>query len=139
MSRLILYVEDEPDDVLFMRRAFQKVGLGDSLRSVGDGRDAIEYLAGNGAYADRGQHPLPALMLLDLNLPVVSGFEVLKWLRERREFQALPVVAFSSSTRDDDKVQARELGASDYVEKPKSAAGFLKVAEGLKEKWLPGS
>jgi CheY-like chemotaxis protein len=138
MSRaLILYVEDEPDDVLFMRNAFERAGLADSLRAVGDGRDAIEYLAGNGAYADRGQHPLPALILLDLNLPVVSGFEVLKWLRGSAEFKRVPVVVFSSSTWDDDKVKARELGANEFMEKPQSAAGFVKVAEGLKEKWLP--
>ena len=137
MSRaLILYVEDEPDDVLFMRNAFEQAGLADSLRAVGDGRDAIEYLAGNGAYVDRGQHPLPALILLDLNLPVVSGFEVLKWMRGSAEFKRLPVVVFSSSAWDDDKVKALELGANEFMEKPQSAAGFVKVAEGLKERWL---
>lgn len=136
MRTLVLYVEDEPDDVLFMRMTFQRAGLADSFRTVGDGRDAIEYLAGQGAYADRGQNPLPTLILLDLNMPMVSGFEVLKWMRERAEFRALPVVVFSSSSREEDKAKARELGADEYVEKPHSARGFVGVVEGLKERWL---
>src|SRR5512140_3380858 len=136
MNTLVLYVEDEATDVLFMRWAFREAGLADSLRSVGDGRDAIAYLAGNGVYADRGQHPLPALILLDLNMPLVSGFEVLEWLLERPDLRGLPVVVFSSSSREDDKVKALARGAREYVQKPQSAAGFVKVAGGLRERWL---
>jgi CheY-like chemotaxis protein len=136
MRTLVLYVEDEPDDVLFMRMAFERAGLRDSFRAVGDGGDAIEYLAGKDAYANREQNPLPALILLDLNLPVVSGFEVLKWVRARDEFRALAVVVFSSSAREEDRSTAWELGANEYLEKPHSAAGFVQVVEGLKQRWL---
>ncbi len=132
----VLYVEDEESDLLFMQMAFRKAGLEPMLRAVGDGREAMAYLAGDGSYADRGRYPLPALVLLDLNLPLVSGFQVLKWLRGRPEFQALPVVIFTSSSHPADKAKAGELGADEYVEKPASGLQFLGVVEALKQKWL---
>jgi len=116
----VLYVEDEECDRMFMKRAFQKAGMGESLRTVVNGREAIDYLAGSGVYADRSQHPLPAVVLLDLNMPVIPGFDVLRRIRERPELAALPVVIFSSSTRDEDKVKARELGANDFAGKPQT-------------------
>ncbi len=122
--------------MLFMRKAFEKAGLGQALRGVEDGQQAINYLSGSGVYADRGQHPLPALLLLDLNLPVISGFALLQWLRGRAEFQALPVVIFTSSSREADKLKARELGANDYLEKPSSGVHFIRVVEWLRDKWL---
>ncbi len=89
-----------------------------------------------GAYADQGHNPLPALILLHLNLPVVSGFEVLRWLSGRAEFKGLPVVVTSSSAHEEDKVKARELGARDVIEKPSSTEGLNAVVQGLKERWL---
>jgi CheY-like chemotaxis protein len=132
----VLYVEDEESDILFMRRAFERAGLGQALRAVVNGRQAIDYLAGNGDYADRGEYPFPAVVLLDLNLPVMSGFEVLKWARGRPESQALPIIVFSSSSRHEDKDLARYLGANDYVEKPNSGRLFSTVVEGLRQTWL---
>jgi CheY-like chemotaxis protein len=136
VSAPVLYVEDEENDALFMRMAFGKAGLDGKLRVVADGREAINYLAGRGAYGDRVEHPLPMLILLDLNLPIVSGFEVLKWVRQQAAFQSLPVVVFSSSVRKSDKQTALELGANEYVEKPSSALEFPKVLDGLKKRWL---
>lgn len=133
---VVLYVEDEPNDALFMGIAFRKAGLLNSLQSVTDGGDAMDYLAGVGRFADRVRHPLPALMLLDLNLPIVSGFEVLTWLKGRPELKDLPVVVFSSSSRDEDRSRAKGLGAADYIEKPQSGVGFYKVVQDLKERWL---
>jgi CheY-like chemotaxis protein len=135
-SATVLYVEDEQYDVLFMRKAFESVGLGESLKVVTDGRQAIHYLGGKGEYQDRTKHPLPSVVLLDLKLPIVSGFEVLRWLRGRPEFQALPVVVLSSSTRDEDRSQVRELGANAYLEKPGSLLEFPTVVEYLKKRWL---
>lgn len=132
----VLYVEDEECDRMFMEAAFQKAGMGEAFRVVVDGREAMSYLAGDGVYADRGRHPLPAVVLLDLNLPLVSGFDVLKWMRARPELVRLPVVIFSSSSRDEDKVKARELGANEYVEKPQTMGRFGEVVERLREKWL---
>jgi len=131
-----LYVEDEEGDALFMRIAFQRAGLAEALQLVADGRAAIKYLSGVNGYENRSEHPLPAVVLLDLNLPEVPGFEVLRWMRRQPEHEATPVVVFSSSTRDEDKAKARELGANDFVEKPSSGTKFGEVVERLREKWL---
>jgi CheY-like chemotaxis protein len=132
----ILYVEDEQDDVFFMKDAFRRLGPPVSFHAVEDGERAISYLAGNPPYADRDQHPLPACVLLDLNLPIRSGFEVLEWLRGRPEFKELPVVIFSSSGRPEDRCRARQLGATDYMLKPTSGREFLDTARQLTERWM---
>jgi len=137
-AHAVLYVEDEEFDALFMRKAFAKAGLEECLTVVADGRDAIVYLAGQGEHADRAKYPLPAMVLLDLKLPIVSGFEVLEWIRKQPELRTLPVVIFSSSSRDADKRKAEELGANEYVEKPASAMEFRAVVERLKLRWLAG-
>jgi CheY-like chemotaxis protein len=135
-SATVLYVEDEEFDAMFMHRAFERLGLEGSLKVVGDGQQAIDYLAGNGVYADRREHPLPAVILLDLKLPVVSGFEVLEWLRQQPGLKGLPVVVFSSSDQPEDQAKASELGANDFVQKPSSALEFPKVVERLRGQWM---
>jgi CheY-like chemotaxis protein len=132
----VLYVEDEESDALFMRRAFSNMGLASAFRLVSDGRAAIEYLSGTGKYADRNEYPLPAVVLLDLNLPQVPGFDVLKWMRNHPDFLTTPVVVFSSSARQEDKVKATELGANEFVAKPSSGMRFGDVVERLRQKWL---
>lgn len=127
----VLYVEDEESDAMFMERAFAEKGLGEKLRVVGTGRAAIDYLSGSGEFADREKYPVPALVLLDLNLPQVSGFGVLEWIRNHPDYARLPVVVFSSSTREDDRTKARELGANHFVAKPSSGLEFGKVVDGL--------
>jgi CheY-like chemotaxis protein len=128
----VLYVEDEVDDAFFMRRSFRRAGLEESLSVVEDGQAAIDYLSGRGVFAHRLKYPLPSLVLLDLNLPTVSGFQVLEWIRQQPEFRRLAVVIFSSSARAEDRLRARELGASDYVEKPDSGMDFDTVLVALK-------
>ncbi|HEY9249660.1 MAG TPA: response regulator [Rariglobus sp.] len=132
----VLYVEDEADDVFFMRNAFKKLGVGDRFHAVEDGGQAISYLAGQAPYADREQHPLPTFVLLDLNLPIRSGFEVLEWLREQPQFAKLPVVIFSSSGRLEDRQRAEQLGATEYLLKPTSGSQFLEMARQLAHTWL---
>jgi CheY-like chemotaxis protein len=132
----VLYVEDEEFDAMFMHKAFERVGLKGSLQVVADGQQAMDYLAGSGAYADRREHPLPAVILLDLKLPVVSGFEVLAWLRRQPGLKNLPVVVFSSSDQPEDQAMASELGANDFVQKPSSALEFPKVVERLRKRWM---
>ncbi len=131
-----LYVEDEEFDRFLMQRAFVKAGLATSLRLVNDGRAAIDYLTGKGEYADRDKNPLPNLVLLDLNLPEVHGFEVLKWIRMQPAHTHLPVVVFSSSELDDDRVRARILGANEFIKKPGSGLSFEDVARRLSKEWL---
>jgi CheY-like chemotaxis protein len=132
----VLYAEDEECDRLFMEAAFAKVGIGGALRTVEDGQVAEDYLAGSGVYGDRERHPMPVLVLLDLNMPQVSGFEVLKWMRQRPELASLPVVVFSSSSRQEDKARALELGAAEFIEKPPTMGKFGEVAERVRSKWL---
>jgi CheY-like chemotaxis protein len=131
----VLYVEDEESDALFMQTAFMGKGLGAALRVAGNGRVAIDYLSGAGKYTDRQQYPSPKVVLLDLNLPEVSGFEALRWMRNHPDFAATPVVMFSSSNREDDKAKAGELGANDFLEKPSSGVKFADVVEELRRKW----
>jgi CheY-like chemotaxis protein len=100
-TKAVLYVEDDESDVFMMRRmrrAWQKTGFPNPLLVVRDGQEAAEYLVGNGEFADRAEYPLPTLMLLDLRLPRMSGFELLAWLRGQEDgIRALPVVILSSS------------------------------------------
>jgi len=131
----VLYVEDEENDAYFMRRAFHKVGMDECLRLVTDGQAAIDYLAGIGPLTNRLIYPLPAVVLLDLNLPTVSGFEVLKWIRHHAQLPELPVVIFSSSSRPEDRSKAKQLSANDYLEKPNSGSDFGLIVEALKQKW----
>jgi CheY-like chemotaxis protein len=134
----VLYVEDEEYDRLFMENAFRRAGIAEALRTVVNGQEAIDYLQGSALYADRQRYPRPALVLLDLNMPLVSGFEVLEWIRERPELAALPVVVFSSSVRNEDQAKARELGANAFLEKPQSMEKFGEVLDRLRAGWLDG-
>jgi len=98
----VLFVEDDPNDVALTQRAFEQAGFVNPLHVVTDGEQAIGYLAGEGRYADRARYPLPILILLDLKLPRVSGFEVLTWLREAPGVRRLPVVVLTSSGQSPD-------------------------------------
>jgi len=117
-NQFILLAEDDPNDVLLIQRAFRKAGLGDVLKSVRDGNQAIEYLAGRGKYADRHAHPLPFLILLDLKMPGTDGFEVLQWVRADPELKRLLVVVLTSSNLQADVDRAYDLGANSYLVKP---------------------
>ncbi len=132
----VLYVENEENDVLFMRRAFSRAGLEGCLRPVCDARTAMRYLTGEDPYGDRSVHPFPVLLLMDLNLPSLSGFELLHWMREQPALRQLTVVIFSSSARPEDIERAQKLGAHDYLQKPRSGSQFVEVAQQLREKWL---
>lgn len=133
----VLYIEDEEDDVFFMHNAFKRLGMEDCFHAVSDGEGAISYLTGREPYMDRERNPLPVLVLLDLSLPMRSGFEFLEWLRGQPQFHSIPVVVFSSSLRTNDRGRAEKLGASEYLLKPTSGAQFLEMVGRLKRRWLP--
>jgi CheY-like chemotaxis protein len=137
-SAVVLYVEDEETDSILMRMAFERAGLGDTLKVVADGRQAIAYLAGEGVYKDRIRYPMPAVIVLDLNLPIIPGFGVLDWIREQAALQSVPVIIFSSSNLDEDKTKARVRGADDYMEKPATGLEFRALVLRLKDRWLNG-
>jgi CheY-like chemotaxis protein len=128
-NKTILYAEDNPDDILIFKRTFARASLPHSLYTVDDGEMAVEWLSGRGAFGDRMLHPIPSVLILDLKMPKISGFEVLAWVRESQEHKSLPVVIMSSSDEPKDMERARELGASSYFVKsapPKDLIEFLK-------------
>jgi CheY-like chemotaxis protein len=114
----ILMAEDESNDVFLMRRAVRKMNAPVSLQVVKDGAEAIDYLAGNGKYANRTLYPLPSLILLDIKMPRKNGFEVLEWLKENDALAQIPVVMHTSSRVKADVEKAHELGAQAYLVKP---------------------
>src|SRR5262245_13616336 len=109
---VILVTEDDPTDVLLLRRAFERAGIPSRLEVVSNGEEAISYLAGEGTYADRNLHPLPSVVLLDIKLPRTSGIDVLAWIRRQPEMNRLPVIMLTSSGRAADLRRAYEAGAS---------------------------
>src|SRR4030095_8087254 len=102
LTKPILYAEDDPNDIFFMQRAFKQAGIVNPLHIVTSGTLAIDYLAGSGPYANREEHPLACLVLLDLNMPGKSGLDVLKWIRTQPRISTLPIVVITSSTQDSD-------------------------------------
>ena len=135
-STTILYVEDEETDALLLQHVFRRVGITNLLTTVKDGKAAKDYLAGNAPFADRTLHPLPDLVLLDLNLPYWSGFEVLEWIRQQPRLRRVPVVVFTSSSRRDDIARAYDAGANGYVVKPNALADLTALALALRDFWL---
>ncbi len=132
----VLYVEDEENDVFLMQLAFERAGRPAPLVVVSDGAEAVNYLSGNGHPGGARPDCLPCLVLLDLNLPMMSGFEVLCWIRSQPALKALPVVIFSSSGQPKDKERAQELGASDYLVKPLDMGRLDDTVRQLVERWL---
>lgn len=130
---LILLVEDNEDDVFLMRRALKAAGILNPLQVLEDGMQAIAYLAGEGEYAERQKYPVPAVVFLDLKLPHKSGFDVLEWMRERRENP--PVVVLSSSNSPNDEKRATALGAILCAIKPPAPHLFQTVADLIKTSW----
>ena len=132
----MLYAEDEENDILFLELAFKRAGVPHTLMSVPDGVAAINYLAGEVPFSDRARHPLPALILLDINMPKRSGFEVLEWIRRQSHLKSLPVLMLTSSTRPEDEEQALRLGADDYLLKPSDPLKLTEVVKSLHHRWL---
>jgi CheY-like chemotaxis protein len=135
-SATVLLAEDDPDDVLLTQIAFERARLANPLQVVRDGEEAIAYLRGEGAFADRERFPFPILLLLDLRMPRADGFQVLEWLRTQTEFGHLPVAIMTSSDHDPDISRAYGLGADSYLIKPPSATAMLDLVQRLHAYWL---
>jgi CheY-like chemotaxis protein len=132
----ILVAEDEETDGLLLRLALKDTGLPNNLVIARDGREAVSYLNGDPPYTDRVAHPLPGLLLLDLKMPRMDGFEVLAWMATRPKLQHIPVVVVSSSSEPSDMAKARELGARDYLVKPHGFRKLTQMFRDLGERWL---
>lgn len=132
----ILLVEDNPVDILLLRRAVGKAQITHPLQVVGDGEHAVNYLAGQDIYTDRQRYPLPLLILLDLKLPRRGGLDVLAWLREQPGLKRLPVVVLTSSNELSDVSRAYDLGANSYLVKPGAPDALTQLVEQIKHYWL---
>ncbi len=135
-DKIILLVEDNPDDELLTLRALKKNGVLNKVVVARDGVEALDYLFGTGSYAGRDTGVMPQLILLDLKLPKIDGLEVLRRLRADERTRLLPVVILTSSREQQDMVDGYGLGANSYVRKPVNFEQFVGAVEQLKLYWL---
>lgn len=133
--KTILQVEDDPNDVFLFQHAMTKAGVANPVQVVADGREAIDYLRGDGKFADREKFPFPCLVLLDLKLPYVMGLEVLKWIRQRHGL-VLPVLILTASGENADIATAYQLGANGFLTKPSEASKLQDMVRAIKDFWL---
>ena len=133
---LILLAEDSEDDVMILRRSFKKAGITNPLQVVYDGEEAISYLSGAGNYSDRAEFPIPELILLDLKMPKLDGFDVLRWIRLHRDYFGICVVVLTSSQDIRDVNRACALGANSFLVKPADFNGFVELSNFLNDYWF---
>jgi CheY-like chemotaxis protein len=132
----VLYVEDNADDFLLFKLASRKCGTPFSLQHAADGEQAVAYLSGGEDYADREEHPFPDLVLLDLKMPRLDGFEVLQWIRTNPVTKTLPVVVLAGSSFRADVRRALELGANSYAVKPARFEELQVLIDQIADVWL---
>ena len=134
-SLKVLLIEDSADDTLITKRLFSKVAPEIVLHVARSGAEAIDYLQGVDRFADRERYPLPSLLVLDLKMPGVDGFDVIKWVRAHPQLSPLPIVVLSSSNDPSDISRAHDLGANAYHVKPTDMNALSGMVEGLKTYW----
>ena len=135
-NKMILLVEDNPDDEALTIRALKKNNIGNALVVVRDGAEALDFLFCQGAYIDRDPQEKPQVILLDLKLPKVDGLEVLRRIRSNDNTRTLPVVILTSSREEQDLIQSYSLGANSYVRKPVDFTQFIEAVLNLGLYWL---
>ncbi|HZU26639.1 MAG TPA: response regulator [Bryobacteraceae bacterium] len=135
-NHVLLLVEDNPSDIALTRRAFERGHIANELVVAEDGQEALDFLRGAGAWAGRDPSDLPALVLLDLKLPRVSGLDVLRQIRAGRCTRRLPVVILTSSREEQDVAAGYDLGVNSYIRKPVDFKQFAEAIEKLGLYWL---
>lgn len=136
MSRLILLVEDNPTDEKLTVMAFQKCSVAHELVILRDGAETLDYLFGTGTYADRGPGTPPHLILLDLRLPRIGGFDVIRRVRASEITRLVPIVVLTASKEEEDIAMSYGLGANAYVRKPVDFRRFVEAVDAMAVFWL---
>src|SRR3954463_13604328 len=135
LGPVVLIVDDSENDLLLMRRAFKKAEFDLPYHSVAGGEQAIAYMCGEGEFHNREKHPLPTVMLLDLNMPGMSGFEVLRWVRGHPVFNRLCVIILSASMRKEDVETSFDLGANAFLVKPADLLELIDLMKKVRD-WI---
>lgn len=131
----ILLVEDDENDAMLVQMAFKKNNILNPIQWVKDGSEAVAYLDGEGAYADRKEHPFPEVLIVDLKMPRMSGLELLTWIRDHPEFRVIPTIIMTASKLEADIEKAYSLGANTYMVKPPSLDELAKMVKVTHEYW----
>jgi CheY-like chemotaxis protein len=135
-NKYVLLVEDNENDVTLTEIAFEEARIPNKLKVVFDGQEALDFLFYRGGYTDRTPAEDPALILLDLKLPLISGLEVLKEIKTNKNTNRIPVIVLTSSIEEKDQTEAEDLGANDFIRKPTSFSLFIEIIRQIKAKWL---
>jgi CheY-like chemotaxis protein len=135
-TSVILVVEDREDDILLIQKAFEKAAVQNPVHFVRSGDEAVAYLSAQWKYSNRAEYPLPVLVLLDLKLPGMDGFEVLAWIRRQEGLRALPVVVLTSSMALSDVNRAYQLGANSFFVKELEFQDSVDLSRLLQNYWL---
>lgn len=134
-KQTILLVDDSENDLFLMRAAFKKAEFNNPLQEVHNGEEAIAYLKGDDPYSDRHMFPLPAVMLLDLNMPMKNGFDVLTWVRAQTGLKRLSIIVLTASMRTEDVERAFDLGANSFLVKPGNIEELVAMSRCLRD-WI---
>lgn len=132
----VLLVDDDLNDVLLVQRAMKTAGLSYRLIHKPDGEEAIDYLSGKPPYSDRANHPLPRLILLDIKMPKLGGFDVLSWMQSQPTLAKIPVVILTASVREEDRDEAQRLGAVAFRTKPIDFSELVNILREVDARWL---
>ena len=135
-AKVFLLVEDNENDALLLQRAFSRGNLVNPLQVLTTGEQALEYFQGTGRFSNRAEFPLPAILLLDLNLPGISGFDVLRWIRSQPSLATMRVIVLTSSSSIQDVNQAYRLGANSFLVKPMDLEHLCRMTEALEGYWI---
>lgn len=131
----ILVAEDDENEAFLLKRSLTKAGINNPVQVVSDGQESIDYLAGTGRFGDRKEFPFPSVIILDLKMPRVNGFEVLKWLRQHPTHAVIPVIVMTNSNLPGDIRRAYELGANSYIVKPHGLQDLVRALRLVYEYW----
>jgi CheY-like chemotaxis protein len=133
---MILLIEDSRMDIELTLDAFKESRLSNRVEIALGGQQALDYLLGHSDFADRAQYPFPDLILLDLNMPGIDGFDVLKRIKETPIIKRIPVVILTSSKEEGDRALSYDIGANSYLVKPVAFSGFIDVVRQIEDYWL---